>query len=60
MKEYEALKIFDEHIDELHEYVTICGYHYTVSKAFKEIDPIAYEQEFLNWLDAAEIEVEYE
>jgi len=34
MKEHEALELFDEHIDELHEYVTICGYHYTVSKAF--------------------------
>ena len=58
MKEYEAYKAFDEFLDECYPKVNICGYMYQVSRTFKELDPIAYNEEFYNWCYIEGIEVE--
>ena len=45
-------KDFDDYLDEVHGRVQVCGYVYSASYALKEVDPIAYEEEYLNWADA--------
>ena len=42
---------FESNFDEIHGKVEIGGYSYMSSHALKEVDPIAYEEEFKNWLD---------
>ena len=43
---------FNDFLNEVNGVVTICGYNYDPAQALKEVDPTAYHQEFLNWLDA--------
>ena len=53
LTEKQQYEMFDEYLDMIHnEKVTICGYDYSPSMALKEVDPIAYEEEFSNWLDS--------
>lgn len=42
---------FDSFLNELSEPVKICGYEYDPSVALKQVDEIAYDQEFSSWLD---------
>jgi hypothetical protein len=52
MKSYRELEQeFEEFINDTHEIVTICGYNYDPAQALKSIDPIAFDQEFLAYLD---------
>lgn len=54
LDEQEAEDAFDEFLNEVHPVVSICGYDYDAARAFKEIDPIAYRVDFLNWVDSQE------
>lgn len=47
---------FDETLDESYPPVELCGYKYPSSIAFKRVDPVNYEQCFLNWLDTISTE----
>lgn len=44
-------KRFADFLDDVHEEVKVCGYSYPVSRLLKAVDPIAYHQEYLAWLD---------
>jgi hypothetical protein len=46
--------MFDEMLDEVFGKVNICGYEYLASYALQELDPVAYREEFNNWLDQYE------
>lgn len=50
--ENEALEAFDVMLDECYPEVQVCGYSFDASRALKEMDPIAYREEFNNWLDS--------
>lgn len=50
--EEEAFEAFDSMLDECYPEVEVCGYSFQASRALKELDPIAYRCEFVNWLDS--------
>jgi hypothetical protein len=51
--EYAALEAFDESLNDIHEgAVTLFGYDYDPARVFQRVDPVAYREEFNNWLDA--------
>lgn len=58
LSECEALERFDDFLNEVYPSVSICGYDYDAARAFKEVDPIAYREEFNNWLDSEGLELE--
>jgi len=43
---------FNDVLDDAQGEVTICGMTYAASDVLRAVDPIAYRQEFLAWLDA--------
>lgn len=43
--------MYAEMLDDCYGHVNVCGYEYDTSRALRELDPIAYRCEFLNWLD---------
>lgn len=47
---------FDEMLDECYPEVEIIGLKYPASIAAKRVDPVNYEQCFLNWLDTISTE----
>lgn len=57
MTESEALRKFDEFIDETNAEVVVLGAAYNASKALKKTDPIAYREAFNNWCDMEGIEL---
>ena len=44
-------KEFGSYLAESNEEFQICGYTYYPNEHFEDIDPIAYREEFLNWID---------
>ena len=50
--EHEAEALYNELIDECNPIVKIFGAQYLPSRALKELDPIAYNCGFTDWLDA--------
>lgn len=58
MTEYDALKLYDECLDECYPECKIGGFEYSTSRALKEVDPIAYRCGFNDWCDSEGIEVE--
>lgn len=52
VKEHQLYKHFDDFLNESYGYVSVAGLHYQTSRAFKMIDPIAYEEDFKNWVDS--------
>lgn len=58
ISEYDATERFDDFLNEMYEPIRLCGYDYDAARAFKEVDPIAYRQEFNNWLDSEGLELE--
>lgn len=53
--EYEALDQYDELLDEIYGEIDVCGYSMDAYRVLKEMDPIAYREGFLNWLDANDL-----
>lgn len=48
----EAEELFSEVLDSTHDDIIICSYTYNTSDALKKIDPIAFRQEMLNYIDS--------
>lgn len=46
-----ALARFDECLDEIHPPVTMGYLTWDASRVLKEMDPVAYRQDFLDWLN---------
>lgn len=51
-REWELEEQFDAMLDDCYEEVHICGLRYAPSFALQNVDPIAYREEYLNWLDS--------
>lgn len=58
LSERDAEERYDEFLDNVFGEVNIGGYFYNTSYALKEIDPTAYREDFNNWLDSEDIELE--
>ena len=52
--EHEAEALYNELIDECNPIIKIFGTEYLPSHVLKELDPIAYNCGFNDWLDAAD------
>ena len=50
--EIELHEVFDDYLDEAHGTTKIAGMTYDTSNALKQVDPVAYEQEYDGWLDS--------
>ena len=58
MTEYEALKKYDEKLNELFPSLTIAGYDFETARTLREISPVTYRDEFINWLDSEGIDLD--
>jgi hypothetical protein len=54
MSESEADEAFQEFVNETEPTITVMGLDYDPARVLKEVDPIAYRQEFLDWIDSCE------
>lgn len=52
LSENEADDKFQDYMNELNPVVSIAGIDYDPARVLKEVDPISYRQEFLNWVDS--------
>ena len=52
--ESDALDRYRDEIDEFHD-VKICGISFCASRVLEELDPIAFNCGFSDWLDANEL-----
>lgn len=59
LSEHEAEEMFEEFLNELYPTVSVCGYDMDPARVLKEVDPTAYREEFLNWLDSQEQDGNY-
>lgn len=55
MYEHEAEDMYEEFLNESYEPVTICGYTYDAGRALRKLDPPAFTEGYLAWLDAEDI-----
>lgn len=58
MDENEAYELYDEWLNDLSGDVEVAGCVFDASRILKELDPIAYQCGFNDWMDAEGIEVE--
>lgn len=42
---------FDVCWNEIYDLINVCGYEYEPAKVLENVDPVAYYQECLSWLD---------
>ena len=54
----EAYELFDNFLDEVYDTVRVAWFEVDVYRAVKELDPIAYRCEFLNWADSEGIDTD--
>lgn len=54
----DAEDMFDDMLNSSYEAVQIMGLDYEPSEALKRIDPIAYRESLLNYMDVIESEIE--
>lgn len=47
---HQAEDMFEEFLDSVYETVSICGHTWDAGRALRKLDPIAFREEFLNWL----------
>lgn len=59
LDEEAAEDMFDDFLNEFNPTVSVMGYDYDPARVLKEVDPIAYRQEFLNWVDSNESDGNY-
>lgn len=50
--EHEAKEQYNEFLDEAYGEVDVAGYSYMTSQLLEEVDPIAWREGFLDWLDS--------
>ena len=43
---------FFEQLDDCWEPVSVCGYSFDAGRALRDLDPIAFRESFLAWIDA--------
>jgi hypothetical protein len=55
IEESEGLALYDEMLDELHSPIIIGGIEFDPSRVLKELDPIAYQCGFNDWLDSCDL-----
>jgi hypothetical protein len=60
ISEQEAIERHDEMLDEVCELITIGNLNYLPSDVLKAVDPIAYRQSLLDYLDSENLELEEE
>lgn len=58
ISEYDALQRFDDYLNDAYPLIDVCGYPQSPARALKEVDEVAYREEFNNWLDAEGLELE--
>lgn len=58
ISEYDALERFDDFLNEIHETVKCGVLEWDMSRVLKEMDPIAYQEGFNNWLNSEGLELE--
>lgn len=58
MDEDEAYELYDEFLNEMDGEIQVGGCVFDASRILKELDPIAYQVGFYDWMDAEGIEVE--
>jgi hypothetical protein len=51
LSERDAIKMYEEYLNDVFGNVNIAGLEYTTSYALKEVDPTAYHQGYLDFLD---------
>ena len=56
--ENEMYDLHEEFLDDVHGLVTIGGYEYQTSKALRSIDPVAFNQSYLDYADSVATEQE--
>ena len=44
-------EMFNEYLDEVYGSIIVAGYTYQTSDVLKDVDPIAYNEAFRDWLD---------
>ena len=47
----ELVNTFNWEFDDIHGDIVIAGISFSASDILKELDPIAYDEEFNNWMD---------
>lgn len=57
ISESDALKRFDDMLDEICSPVRFGSLEWGMSRVLKEMDPTAYREEFNNWLDSEGLEL---
>jgi hypothetical protein len=55
IEESEGLALYDEMLDELHSPIIVGGIEFDPSRVLKELDPIAYQCGFNDWLDSCDL-----
>lgn len=58
LSEIKAKEMFNDYLDNVYGIVKVLDYEYLTSDILKEVDPIAYDEEFSNWVDSEQLEVE--
>ena len=53
---YEAVKLYDEMLDDTYGCVSVAGLEYETSRVLKDIDPIAYREGLFDYVDSLEDE----
>ena len=48
---------FNYHFDDLHGDIVLAGITFSASDILKEMDPVAYNQEFMNYLDNIDVDL---
>lgn len=51
LSEQEAEERFDDFLNEIYPMVTLGDYSYDPARVLKEMDPIAWRQDFLGWME---------
>jgi hypothetical protein len=54
LDEQAAEDMFEEFVNEMFPTVSIMGLDYDPARVLREVDPTAYRQEFVNWVDSQE------
>jgi len=52
--ESQAYELYNEMLDELYSPISIVGIEFDPSRVLKELDPIAYQCGFNDWLDSCD------
>lgn len=43
---------YEEYLDEIHGVISVCGIDYDAGRAFRQLDPVAFECGLNEWIDS--------